>query len=181
MTGGVNRKHQLSVGDTLGHLKILARLPDNLKTRSPNLKRRWKVRCVCAKVMEIPEYYLVRKGNPKTHCGCVGKTLSAMYPREYRIWSMMHVRCYDQKHEAWKHYGGRGIGICPEWHKDSPDKKGFDRFLAFVGKAPSESHSIDRVDNDLGYQPFQADGVTRQLRWATSKEQRANQRPYTRT
>lgn len=91
---------------------------------------------------------------------------------------MMHVRCYDPKHEAYKHYGGRGIHVCAEWHKDNPDGKGFERFLTHVGKAPSILHSIDRVDNDGSYYPFQADGVTRQVRWATSKEQRGNQRPY---
>lgn len=173
------RKHNVKVGDSFGHLKVLERAPDDLKTRSYNLKKRWKVRCVCAKVMLLPEYYMTRKLNPKTCCGCTKKTLSALYPREYRIWTMMHVRCYDPKHEAYKHYGGRGIFVCAEWHKDNPDGKGFDRFLTFVGKAPSLGHSIDRIDNNLGYQPYQADGVTRQLRWATSKEQRANQRPYT--
>ena len=90
---------------------------------------------------------------------------------------MMHVRCYDPRHEAYKHYGGRGIGVCPEWHKDREDGLGFATFLEYIGPRPSPNHSIDRVDNNDGYRPFQKDGVTRQVRWATAVEQRANQRP----
>lgn len=37
-------------------------------------------------------------------------------------------------------------------------------------------HTIDRVDNNGSYYPFQADGVTRQVRWATKEVQRNNQR-----
>lgn len=167
-------------GQRVGDLIIRAKLPDDWKTRSPNLRKRWRVECTCSLQtrLTIPEYYLTRKGNPKTNCGkCPElKSSKTLFNREYRIWCMMHVRCYDPRHEAYKHYGGRGIGICAEWHRDSPDGKGFDRFLAFVGPAPSISHSIDRIDNDLGYQPYQRDGVTRQMRWATATEQRANQR-----
>lgn len=87
----------------------------------------------------------------------------------------MHLRCYNKNHVAYKHYGGRGIHVCQEWHKDNPDGKSFERFLAFMGKRPSLQFSIDRVDNDGSYYPYQVDGVTRQCRWATATEQRANQ------
>jgi hypothetical protein len=168
---------RLQAGDRFGDLRLVQKVPDDLKTKSPNLKRRWRVECSCGNRLTIPEYYLTRKQPaPKRHCGCKNKTLKTEYKREHGIWWMMHVRCYDPRHEAYKHYGGRGIHVCPEWHKDNPDGKGFERFFSFMGPAPSKSHSIDRVDNDGSYYPFQADGVTRQVRWATAKEQRANQR-----
>jgi hypothetical protein len=163
-------------GQKVHSFTIVQKIPDDLKTRSPNLKRRWRVECECGSRETIPEYYLTR-ANPKQHCGCKNKTIKTHFNREYRIWLMMHKRCYDTTHIAYKDYGGRGIGICPEWHRNSPDGKGFDRFLAFIGPAPSEEYSVDRINNNVGYQPFQADGVTRQVRWATAKEQRANQRP----
>jgi hypothetical protein len=166
----------VAAGMVFGSLRIVQKVADDSKTRSPNLKKRWRVECVCKKRLTLPEYYLLRKPNPKTHCGCLIKTIKTHFNREYRIWHMMHVRCYDPRHEAFKHYGGRGIGVCAAWHKDAPDGKGFERFLQYIGPSPGMEFSIDRVDNNLGYQPFQADGVTRQVRWATAKEQRANQR-----
>lgn len=87
---------------------------------------------------------------------------------------MMRTRCNYERHIAYKHYGGRGIKVCPEW--DDPDT-GFETWLKFIGPAPSTDYTQDRVDNDLGYSPYQADGTTRQVRWATSAEQRSNQRP----
>lgn len=165
----------LAAGTKVGSLTVIQRVHDDMKTSSPNLRIRLRVECVCGKRMTIPQYYIVRK-NPKTSCGCQNKTIKTHYPQEYRIWWMMHVRTEDPRHEAYKHYGGRGIRVCEEWHK-SRGEEGFRAFLEFVGPRPSPGHSIDRVDNDLGYQPYQADGVTRQVRWATAKEQRANQRP----
>ena len=60
-------------------------------------------------------------------------------------------------------YGGRGISVFHEWVND------FMEFFKYVGKAPSVKHSIDRIDNDKGYFPGN-------VRWATSLEQRLNQR-----
>lgn len=87
---------------------------------------------------------------------------------------MIHQRCLFTTHVAYKHYGGRGIKIHPDFlSKDyggNPDGKGFDRFLAHVGAAPSLKYSIDRIRVNEGYEPGN-------LRWATAKEQAANKRP----
>jgi hypothetical protein len=42
-------------------------------------------------------------------------------------------------------------------------------FIAYIGKRPSKKHSLDRIDNEKGYEPGN-------LRWATSQEQRRNAR-----
>ena len=144
------------------------------KKAAPNLKIVWKVRCVCGKILNVPEYYMRRKQPPpKTHCGCRNKTSRTTHNEEYRIWLMMHVRCYDPKHMAFKHYGGRGISIHPSWNRNTEgldELAAFEAFLAHVGPRPSPKHSIDRIDNDGNYEPGN-------VRWATSKQQRANQRP----
>ena len=160
---------------TWGSLTYAGRIQDNLTTRSPNLKKRIRVQCVCGQRLTIPLYYVTRHHNPKTHCGCLAKSIKTHHKREYGIWSMMHVRTENPDHVSFACYGGRGIRVCAEWNKSAPDGRGFERFLEFVGPAPSTSHSIDRVDNDLGYQPYQPNGE-RQVRWATAIEQRANQR-----
>ncbi|MDQ5917678.1 MAG: hypothetical protein QG660_789 [Pseudomonadota bacterium] len=75
----------------------------------------------------------------------------------------MLQRCTNPAAEKWQIYGGRGIHVCERWHS-------FDNFYADMGLKPSSKHSIDRIDNDGHYEPGNC-------RWATAKEQRANQRP----
>jgi hypothetical protein len=159
-----------------GDFILMYPLKYDKKEKASNRRLKWHVRCICGKEEDVPEYYMIRPHSPKTNCGCKRKTIRTEHPTEYGIWNMMHVRCYNPTHVAYKHYGGRGIHVCPEWHKDSPDGKGFDRFIEYIGKRPSMKHTIDRVDNNGSYYPYQADGVTRQVRWATSEVQRQNQR-----
>jgi hypothetical protein len=166
---------KVEAGQKFGDLRVIQNVADDVNTKSPNLVKRCRVECSCGKRMTIPIYYLHRKGNPKTHCGCKFKTIKTHFKQEYGIWIMMHMRCEDPNHVAYKHYGGRGITVCAEWHKSSPDGLGFARFLEYIGPRPSPGHTIDRVDNDQGYKPFHEG--KRQVRWATAKEQRANQRP----
>jgi hypothetical protein len=67
--------------------------------------------------------------------------------REYGIWTNIKTRCYNQNTRAYQNYGARGITLCAEWDAS------FDVFLAAVGPAPSRLHSLDRIDNDRGYEP----------------------------
>jgi hypothetical protein len=83
--------------------------------------------------------------------------------KEYAAWYNMNRRCHNPKHIGYQDYGGRGITVHPEW-RDSPKA-----FLEYIGKAPSHKHSVDRIDNDKGYEPGN-------VRWATSKEQIHNRR-----
>lgn len=84
---------------------------------------------------------------------------------EYRAWSHMKGRCFDQNDKAYRYYGGRGITVHPEWI-DS-----FDRFVNWIGLRPDTRFSLDRVDNDGNYEPGN-------VRWATRKQQSNNRRPY---
>lgn len=79
------------------------------------------------------------------------------------IWYEMVRRCTNPKDLSYPNYGGRGVQVCGRWAGS------FDLFVADVGERPSFSHSIDRIDNEKGYEPSNC-------RWATSKEQAANQR-----
>lgn len=177
MANSTPYKHTPEAGQRFGKLVVIQRVHDDVKTKSANLKVRVRVECECGQRLTIPFYYLIRtQPKGKTECGkCGPKSLAAQYHTTHRCWYMMNVRCTDPRHMAYKDYGGRGITVCEEWSWDNPD--GFKNFLEYIGPRPSLELSIDRIDNNDGYKPFQKDGVTRQVKWSTMKEQRANQRP----
>lgn len=88
----------------------------------------------------------------------------AAWPKEYRAWRNMLTRCYNPNASSFKYYGGRGITVCERWQRS------FDAFLADVGPAPSNEHSIDRFPNNNGN--YELGNV----RWATHEEQQKNKR-----
>lgn len=74
-------------------------------------------------------------------------------------------RCTNPNDCGYSNYGGRGITF------DFPDTLSFVRYVEeHLGPRP-EGRTIDRIDNDKGYAPGN-------LRWATYREQRLNQRAY---
>ena len=77
----------------------------------------------------------------------------------YRTWQAIIVRCTNPNHVAYHRYGGRGIAVCDAWRT-------FANFFADMGTRPP-GHSIDRIDNDKGYEPGNC-------RWATAKSQGRN-------
>ena len=89
---------------------------------------------------------------------------------EYIAWENIKNRCYYEKDISYKNYGGRGITVCASWL----DKEyGFLNFFRDIGKKPSKTHSIDRINNDDNYEPSNC-------RWATRKEQATNKRKASR-
>lgn len=86
---------------------------------------------------------------------------------EYSAWRNMVGRCTpgSRRYEVHReYYGDRGITVCDQW------RASFVNFLADVGPRPSDQHSLDRIDNDKGYEPGN-------VRWATASEQAQNRRP----
>ncbi len=82
---------------------------------------------------------------------------------EYSAWMNMKSRVRGYTDEQTKLYVDRGITVCQEWETD------FLAFLSHIGPRPSSAHSLDRKDNNKGYEPGN-------VRWATSSEQALNRR-----
>jgi hypothetical protein len=78
-------------------------------------------------------------------------------------WYQMIARCHDSTHPRYKDYGGRGIFVWPIW------RTSFAAFLRDVGHPPSSAYTLDRKENDKGYEPGN-------VKWATNLEQNRNRR-----
>jgi hypothetical protein len=134
----------------------------------------WLCSCDCGNTKFIREY-AVREGITRS-CGCLlteakrrarkhgecrgdGKTI--VRSAEYKTWLHIRDRCSNPKAAGYELYGGRGIKVCERRQASYLD------FLEDMGRKPTPKHSIDRIDNQKGYEP-------ENCRWATTTEQRRN-------
>ena len=83
-----------------------------------------------------------------------------------RIYYAMLWRISPDNKSCKKNYFDRGIGVCKEWKSGG---NGLENFINDMGERPSKFHSLDRIDNNLGYSK-------ENCRWATAKEQNRNTR-----
>lgn len=118
--------------------------------------RDWVARKFCGRPCFIANRKRTARVGPQPRSGRRGAP-------EYLAWGSIIQRCTNPKNENYATYGGRGISVCAEW------RASYEAFLADVGRRPSAEHSIDRIDNDRGYEPGN-------VRWATSGVQARNTR-----
>ncbi len=142
-------------------------------------RARWICVCDCGNTTEVCGSKL-RSGHTRS-CGCLqrevcaemgsigscgntkhGHARTGIFTGAYRSWTAMKARCTNPKNNRWYRYGGRGISVCGRW-QDS-----FENFFEDMGARPT-GYTIDRYpDNNGNYEPGNC-------RWATPKQQRANQ------
>ena len=153
------------VGARFGRLTILSRngtLPSGAKA--------WLCRCDCG--TEITTHGPGLRAGNVLSCGCRKKevlnlrrtTHRMTNSPEYGIWAGIKDRTTNPKCQHFHRYGGRGIVMCDEW------RNSFELFYQHMGPRPvgdGFTYSIDRIDNDRGYEPGNC-------RWATPLEQARN-------
>jgi hypothetical protein len=160
------------IGQRFGRLVVVEKLP------SKNKKRWWRCKCDCGNLKDVPTNRLTTGGTRS--CGCLAKEVQRKHAEEIRekarevttkhglsthrihnVWGKMIYRCENPKSSNFKHYGGKGIKVCEEWH----DLRKFYEWA--INNGYKDNLEIDRIDNSKDYCP-------ENCRWATRKQQTRN-------
>lgn len=115
--------------------------------------------------------FKIRDGNIQS-CGCLLHETSSRNGKRflrhglsntplYLVWRNMKARCLNPNNKDYDRYGGRGIAICDAWLVS-------DNFFVWAKSAGYRPDlTIERADNNLGYNP-------KNCYWATRKVQQGN-------
>lgn len=155
------------VGKNFGRLEVISRNSMNDNYNKP----RWNCICECGKETTITGASL-RDGLTNS-CGCLNREVAKITGKEnikyaieannfenhedsnsyeHRVWLSMKSRIKNPHKKTYEN-----LNLCEKW------KNSYITFLNDMGRAPTNKHQIDRIDNSEGYYP-------ENCRWVTPKE-----------
>lgn len=153
-------------GRVFGRLTVTEPEPDRIMASGRKVPME-RCRCECGNEVVVFRHCLT-SGNTKS-CGCLrremtrsrslthGATSGRSNTTEYNSWLSMKSRVKIRAS------GYEDVSICDRWAES------FESFHEDMGDAPSDKHSIDRIEPSGNYEPSNC-------RWATDKEQANNKR-----
>jgi hypothetical protein len=151
---------EVNIGAVFGRYTVVG------NTRSGDGHQKLLVSCSCGSSPRPVRAYYLRNGLRQS-CGCLSRERQTIHGAsktpEYHAWTAAVRRTQNPSNAEYPNYGGRGIKMAPEFVAD------FHAFLSEVGLRPARGYSIDRIDNNRGYEPGN-------IRWATMTEQSRNRR-----
>ena len=161
----------IAAGTVFGRLTVLE---DVQRQQDGNAK----CRCACGnpEVVTITEPASLKAGHTRS-CGCLRREANTTHGLSkhplYRTWKSMIYRCENPNADSYENYSDHDITVCEEWHDAAVFVTDIEREIGLRPEGRYEKgvphFTLDRIDNDLGYQPGN-------VRWNTQSGQLKNRR-----